>query len=69
MSDFMDQFNDKQTQATFDSADVQKNKVVCILAYIPILFLYLTSLTKILTSASSTLTKVSFLRFFAAFYS
>ncbi|MCI1268977.1 MAG: hypothetical protein LKG21_03650 [Ruminococcus sp.] len=38
MSDFMDQFNDKQTQATFDSADVQKNKVVCILAYIPILF-------------------------------
>ena len=38
MSDFMDQFNDKQTQATFDSADIQKNKVVCILAYIPILF-------------------------------
>lgn len=38
MSDFMDQFNDKQTQATFDSADVQKNKVVCILAYLGILF-------------------------------
>ena len=34
----MDQFNDKQTQATFDSADVQKNKVVCILAYLGILF-------------------------------
>lgn len=38
MSDFMDQFNDKQTQATFDSADIQKNKVVCILAYLGILF-------------------------------
>lgn len=37
--EFMNQFNDAETQATFDPADVQKNKAYGIIAYLGILFL------------------------------
>jgi len=36
--DFMNQFNDEAVQATFTKEEVEKNKVVCVLAYFWILF-------------------------------
>ncbi|MCI6888892.1 MAG: hypothetical protein MR836_01795 [Ruminococcus sp.] len=36
--EFLDQFNDEQAQASFDMSDMQKNKAVCIISYLWILF-------------------------------